>query len=202
MREGERREGAECGIGGGLVLQGVRAKAFALVLRLPTQFTSNSQNTQRNRWKSGGCRFGERCNFAHGPNELRAMTRREGGEEDDGSAGGGGLPIGTERLLVRFFFYFFFFDIIDFALVIRPSRTLLMPVIPRTTSAFDVLHAPGAKAKQKSRGIGLARAPIRAKGPPPMFRFFTRLFRGLRLEERPARDLSFFFSRLLMEGLP
>ena len=36
----------------------------------------------------GDCRFGDRCNFAHGETELR------GGQEQDGGGGGGGYGRG------------------------------------------------------------------------------------------------------------
>ena len=47
------------------------------------------------RWKNGHCRFGERCNFAHGEEELRKLPPR--GEVDGGypprpGPGGGGGP--------------------------------------------------------------------------------------------------------------
>jgi hypothetical protein len=42
------------------------------------------------RWMNGECRFGDRCNFAHGENELRKMP-------SDGGAGRGGFPNGAAR---------------------------------------------------------------------------------------------------------
>lgn len=42
------------------------------------------------RWMAGECRFGDRCNFAHGEEELRAMPPREGGGSGGGVGGGGG----------------------------------------------------------------------------------------------------------------
>jgi hypothetical protein len=45
------------------------------------------------RWMSGDCRFGDRCNFAHGEHELRSLPPRS----DDfgrGRGGFGGPPRG------------------------------------------------------------------------------------------------------------
>eukprot|EP01025_Chloroclados_australasicus_P012927 TRINITY_DN16183_c1_g2_i6.p1 TRINITY_DN16183_c1_g2~~TRINITY_DN16183_c1_g2_i6.p1 ORF type:complete len:226 (-),score=28.53 TRINITY_DN16183_c1_g2_i6:395-1009(-) len=39
------------------------------------------------RWMSGDCRFGDRCNFAHGESELR-RSRREEGSYYEGDRGG------------------------------------------------------------------------------------------------------------------
>eukprot|EP00955_Chlamydomonas_euryale_P067573 359869-Chlamydomonas_euryale.AAC.39 len=41
------------------------------------------------RWLSGECRFGDRCNFAHGEHELRALPPRGGGYAGGGGRGGG-----------------------------------------------------------------------------------------------------------------
>lgn len=58
--------------------------------------------TALRRWEAGHCRFGDRCNFAHGDEELRALPPRgggrgrggrgsgEGGYRDDGGGRGGG----------------------------------------------------------------------------------------------------------------
>lgn len=54
----------------------------------------------RCRWQAGHCRFGDRCNFAHGEEELRALPpkgnsgggrgRGRGGEGSNSGGGGGG----------------------------------------------------------------------------------------------------------------
>ena len=40
------------------------------------------------RWKNGHCRFGERCNFAHGEEELRKLPARGNGFQGPGPYGG------------------------------------------------------------------------------------------------------------------
>jgi hypothetical protein len=42
------------------------------------------------RWLDGDCRFGDRCNFAHGDAELRAMPEGGGYDGGRGYQGGGG----------------------------------------------------------------------------------------------------------------
>jgi hypothetical protein len=52
------------------------------------------------RWMSGDCRFGDRCNFAHGEHELRSLPPRGGyggGGPPRGGYGGGGMPYGGGR---------------------------------------------------------------------------------------------------------
>jgi hypothetical protein len=53
----------------------------------------NLQTKLCTRWMSGDCRFGDRCNFAHGEHELRSLPPRS----DDfgrGRGGFGGPPRG------------------------------------------------------------------------------------------------------------
>ena len=42
----------------------------------------------------GDCRFGDRCNFAHGEHELRKMSDRDGGGPPMGPGGRGGYGNG------------------------------------------------------------------------------------------------------------
>lgn len=49
----------------------------------------NSKTKLCTRWLSGECRFGDRCNFAHGEHELRALPPRGGGYAGGGGRGGG-----------------------------------------------------------------------------------------------------------------
>ncbi|MEW5302504.1 MAG: hypothetical protein WDW38_002339 [Sanguina aurantia] len=49
----------------------------------------NAKTKLCTRWLQGDCRFGERCNFAHGETELRGSS---GGPEPGGGGGGGGGP--------------------------------------------------------------------------------------------------------------
>ncbi|KAI7837705.1 hypothetical protein COHA_008498 [Chlorella ohadii] len=42
------------------------------------------------RWEAGHCRFGDRCNFAHGDEELRSLPPRGGGRGRGGRGGGEG----------------------------------------------------------------------------------------------------------------
>ncbi|KAF5831492.1 hypothetical protein DUNSADRAFT_13050 [Dunaliella salina] len=44
----------------------------------------NAKTKLCNRWMQGDCRFGDRCNFAHGEQELRPLT---GGGFDMGGRG-------------------------------------------------------------------------------------------------------------------
>lgn len=46
------------------------------------------------RWMSGDCRFGDRCNFAHGEHELRSLPPRS---DDFGRGRGGGAYGGPPR---------------------------------------------------------------------------------------------------------
>lgn len=55
-------------------------------------FRGNEQNAKTkicNRWMNGDCRFGDRCNFAHGETELRKLIA-----PNDGMAGRGPFPNG------------------------------------------------------------------------------------------------------------
>jgi hypothetical protein len=40
------------------------------------------------RWANGDCRFGDRCNFAHGEQELRRIPGQEGGNGAPAPGGG------------------------------------------------------------------------------------------------------------------
>ncbi|KAL4447821.1 hypothetical protein ABPG75_005040 [Micractinium tetrahymenae] len=42
------------------------------------------------RWEAGHCRFGDRCNFAHGEEQLRQLPPRTGGGRGRGRGGEGG----------------------------------------------------------------------------------------------------------------
>ncbi|KAG1680390.1 hypothetical protein FOA52_015481 [Chlamydomonas sp. UWO 241] len=59
-----------------------------------TQFRGTAENAKTRlctRWMSGECRFGDRCNFAHGEHEMRTMPDGgfRGGGRGGGSGGGG-----------------------------------------------------------------------------------------------------------------
>lgn len=56
----------------------------------------NAKTRMCNRWLQGECRFGDRCNFAHGDHELRALPPRpEGGYQGGaGPSAGGYAPRG------------------------------------------------------------------------------------------------------------
>lgn len=63
-------------------------------------FRGTSENAKTKicmRWKDGHCRFGDRCNFAHGEQELRKLPARdsEGGGDYD-SRGGYGQGYGAQ----------------------------------------------------------------------------------------------------------
>ncbi|KAK9904032.1 hypothetical protein WJX75_003065 [Coccomyxa subellipsoidea] len=54
-------------------------------------FRGNAENAKTKlcmRWKNGHCRFGERCNFAHGEEELRKLPARGNGFQGAGPYGG------------------------------------------------------------------------------------------------------------------
>lgn len=50
----------------------------------------NSKTKLCTRWLQGDCRFGDRCNFAHGEHELRQMDGSEGGRDFAGAGRGRG----------------------------------------------------------------------------------------------------------------
>lgn len=50
----------------------------------------NAKTKLCNRWLQGDCRFGDRCNFAHGEHELRALPPRENGAGAPAPAAGRG----------------------------------------------------------------------------------------------------------------
>eukprot|EP00200_Dunaliella_tertiolecta_P000914 CAMPEP_0202366592 /NCGR_PEP_ID=MMETSP1126-20121109/17139_1 /ASSEMBLY_ACC=CAM_ASM_000457 /TAXON_ID=3047 /ORGANISM="Dunaliella tertiolecta, Strain CCMP1320" /LENGTH=158 /DNA_ID=CAMNT_0048961667 /DNA_START=5 /DNA_END=480 /DNA_ORIENTATION=+ len=66
----------------------------------------NAKTKLCNRWMQGDCRFGDRCNFAHGEQELRpltgggfdmgAITMEDLGEEGQAGAMGGGYGYGPQ----------------------------------------------------------------------------------------------------------
>lgn len=49
----------------------------------------NAKTKLCQRWANGECRFGDRCNFAHGEQELRALPPRSEGSYGAGPGGGG-----------------------------------------------------------------------------------------------------------------
>ncbi|CAL5223386.1 g5894 [Coccomyxa viridis] len=61
-------------------------------------FRGNAENAKTKlcmRWKNGHCRFGDRCNFAHGEEELRRLPARGNGfGQGPGSYAGGEFPGG------------------------------------------------------------------------------------------------------------
>eukprot|EP01025_Chloroclados_australasicus_P037755 TRINITY_DN38617_c0_g1_i2.p1 TRINITY_DN38617_c0_g1~~TRINITY_DN38617_c0_g1_i2.p1 ORF type:complete len:225 (+),score=17.05 TRINITY_DN38617_c0_g1_i2:58-675(+) len=53
----------------------------------------NAKTQVCTRWKAGDCRFGDRCNFAHGEHELRRLPPRQGrGTAGRSAAAGRGHP--------------------------------------------------------------------------------------------------------------
>lgn len=60
----------------------------------------NAKTKLCTRWLQGDCRFGDRCNFAHGDHELRPLPPREGDDMgyDRGGAGRGYGP-GPNRFM-------------------------------------------------------------------------------------------------------
>mmetsp|Transcript_36068 Transcript_36068/g.91137 ORF Transcript_36068/g.91137 Transcript_36068/m.91137 type:complete len:195 (-) Transcript_36068:1452-2036(-) len=52
----------------------------------------NAKTKLCNRWLQGDCRFGDRCNFAHGEQELRQMAPRS--PDSMGPGGPGRMPYG------------------------------------------------------------------------------------------------------------
>jgi hypothetical protein len=58
------------------------------------------------RWLNGDCRFGDRCNFAHGEAELRALPGRgrgrgRGATARTNTAGRGAVALGIQEPYVR-----------------------------------------------------------------------------------------------------
>eukprot|EP00887_Chlorella_sp_A99_P000051 scaffold16.g51.t1 len=49
------------------------------------------------RWKNGECRFGDRCNFAHGEDELRTLPPRTPSAGGAGRGRGRGAPAGVQQ---------------------------------------------------------------------------------------------------------
>lgn len=134
------------------------------------------------RWKSGGCRFGERCNFAHVQDKLRPLPRRGNGGE-----GEGGLPIlAAKRSLVRRFFF-------PTPSVTWPSCIVSMLAKSSRLSAFEHMHLSGETEKRMSEGIVEGSATIWHGANVSFFRLEEkRSPRGGGGRERTKIHLSWF----------
>ncbi|KAI8472248.1 MAG: hypothetical protein J3K34DRAFT_451520 [Monoraphidium minutum] len=82
-QRGQPFEGAPDSDGGAAARRGFRGTA------------ENAKTKLCQRWANGDCRFGDRCNFAHGEHELRTLPPRgEPGYGRGGGPGGYGPPRG------------------------------------------------------------------------------------------------------------